>query len=85
MGAEMAIPLIFRKELKDAKDQQAKTGELLAVYKEKFYNPYRAAARLQVDEVIVPAETRKHLIMALDAIKTKRETIPARKNSNIPL
>ena len=85
MGAEMAIPLIFRKELKEAKDQKAKMEELLAEYREKFYNPMRAAARLQVDDVIVPAETRKHLIMALDTIKTKRESLPPKKNSNMPL
>jgi acetyl-CoA carboxylase carboxyltransferase component len=85
MGAEMAVPLIFRKELKEAKDKKAREAELLKEYRDTFYNPYRAAARLQVDEVIIPAETRKHLIMALDAIKTKRETLPSKKNSNMPL
>jgi acetyl-CoA carboxylase carboxyltransferase component len=85
MGAEMAIPLIFRKELAAAGDKKAKEAELVAQYRDKFYNPYRAAARLQVDEVIVPSETRRHLLTALDAIRTKRETIPAKKNDNIPL
>lgn len=85
MGAEMAVALIFRKELKEAGDRKAKEDELLGKYRDKFYNPYGAAARLQIDEVIVPAETRKYLIMALDVVKTKRETIPAKKNSNMPL
>ncbi len=85
MGAEMAVPLIFGKEIGQAQDPDRKRSELMAEYHEKFYSPYRAAERLQVDEVIVPAETRKHLIRALDTIKSKRETTPARKNSNIPL
>ncbi|MBW2262527.1 MAG: methylmalonyl-CoA carboxyltransferase [Deltaproteobacteria bacterium] len=85
MGAEMAVPLIFRKDLKAADDPEARRKELLEEYKEKFSNPYRAAERLQVDEVIVPAETRKHVIRALDITKSKRETIPAKKNDNIPL
>jgi methylmalonyl-CoA carboxyltransferase large subunit len=85
MGAEMAIPLIFRKELGAAADKKAKEAELLQDYRDKFYNPYRAAARLQVDEVILPSETRQHLVRALEAVRTKRETIPAKKNDNIPL
>jgi methylmalonyl-CoA carboxyltransferase large subunit len=85
MGAEMAIPLIFRKELGAAADKKAKEAELLQEYRDKFYNPYRAAARLQVDEVILPSETRQHLVRALEAVRTKRETIPAKKNDNIPL
>jgi acetyl-CoA carboxylase carboxyltransferase component len=85
MGTKMAVPLIFGKQIKAADDPDKKREELEEEYTEKFYSPYRAAERLQVDEVIVPAETRKHLIKALDTIKTKRETIPARKNSNIPL
>ena len=85
MGAEMAIPLIFRKELAAATDKKAKEAELLKQYRDKFYNPYRAAARLQIDEVIVPSETRQHLLTALETIRAKRETIPAKKNDNIPL
>jgi acetyl-CoA carboxylase carboxyltransferase component len=85
MGAEMAVPLIFGKEIGAADDPDRRRQELIDEYHEKFYSPYRAAERLQVDEVIVPAETRKHVIKALDAVKTKRETIPARKNDNIPL
>lgn len=85
MGAEMAIPLIFRKELAAAADKRAKQAELLEQYRDKFYNPYRAAARLQVDEVIVPSETRRHLVEALETVRTKREALPAKKNDNIPL
>jgi methylmalonyl-CoA carboxyltransferase large subunit len=85
MGAEMAIPLIFRKELAAAKDRKAKEAELLAEYRRTFYTPFRAAARLQVDEVIVPSETRRHLLAALETVRTKREAIPAKKNDNIPL
>jgi methylmalonyl-CoA carboxyltransferase large subunit len=85
MGAEMAVPLIFRKDLAAADDPKARRKELVEEYEEKFSNPYRAAERLQVDEVIVPAETRKHVIKALDMAKSKRETVPAKKNDNIPL
>jgi methylmalonyl-CoA carboxyltransferase large subunit len=85
MGAEGAVPLIFRKELAAAPDPRKRQAELLAEYREKLYNPYRAAARLQVDDVIVPSETRRHLRKALETIRTKRETIPAKKNDNIPL
>ena len=85
MGAEMAIPLIFRKELASTKDRKAKQTELLAEYRKTFYTPFRAAARLQVDKVIVPSKTRRHLLAALDTVRTKRESIPAKKNDNIPL
>jgi len=85
MGAEMAVPLIFRKELAAAADRKAREAELLRQYRETFYHPYRAAARLQVDDVIVPSETRRHLLEALETVRTKRETIPAKKNDNIPL
>jgi len=85
MGAEMAVPLVFRKEIDQAEDKEGRRRELVADYEERFSNPYRAAERLQVDEVIVPAETRKHLIRALDTTRSKRETIPAKKNDNIPL
>jgi acetyl-CoA carboxylase carboxyltransferase component len=85
MGADMAVPLVFRKEIEAAADGEARRRELVAEYEDRFSNPYRAAERLQVDEVIVPAETRKHLIRALDTTKSKRETIPAKKNDNIPL
>ena len=77
MGAEMAVPLVFRKDLKAADDPKAKREELIEEYQEKFSNPYRAAERLQVDEVIVPAETRKHVIRALDLTKSKLVTLSA--------
>ncbi len=85
MGAEMAVPLVFRKELAAAENADKKREELIREYREKLYNPYRAAARLQVDDVIAPSETRRRLVEALDAVRTKREALPAKKNDNIPL
>jgi propionyl-CoA carboxylase beta chain len=85
MGPEGAVNIIFRKELEDASDPEARRAELIADYKERFANPYAAAERGYVDDVIEPRTTRRVLIGALEASATKREPRPQRKHGNIPL
>ncbi len=85
MGPDGAVNIIFRKELKAAKDPKAKHAELVANYRERFATPFFAAERGYVDDVIEPRMTRKRLIDALLAIRNKREDRPARKHGNIPL
>ena len=85
MGSEGAVNVIFRREIQSASDPQAKRKELIARYEEQFSNPYIAAERGFVDDVIEPAETRPKLIAALRMLRTKREQVPPRKHGNIPL
>ncbi|MFN2628059.1 MAG: acyl-CoA carboxylase subunit beta [Gaiellaceae bacterium] len=85
MGPEGAVNIIFRKELEDAADPDARRAELIADYKERFANPYTAAERGYVDDVIEPRRTRPMLIDALETALTKREPRPQRKHGNIPL
>jgi acetyl-CoA carboxylase carboxyltransferase component len=85
MGPEGAINIIFRDELTKAKDQSAKRKELVRLYREKFANPYIAAERGYLDDVIQPSDTREILINYLQVLKTKREARPPRKHGNIPL
>jgi acetyl-CoA carboxylase carboxyltransferase component len=85
MGSEGAVNVIFRKEIQAADDPAKKRAELIAKYEEQFNNPYAAAERGYVDDVIEPAETRPRLIQTLRMLKTKREQVPPRKHGNIPL
>jgi propionyl-CoA carboxylase beta chain len=85
MGPEGAVNIIFRKELEDADDPDARREELIADYRERFANPYTAAERGYVDEVIEPRRTRPVLADALETALTKREPRPKRKHGNIPL
>ena len=85
MGPDGAVNIIFRHELADAEDPDARRAELIAEYKERFANPYTAAERGYVDEVIEPRRTRPVLIDALRTAITKREPRPPRKHGNIPL
>jgi len=85
MGPEGAVNIIFRHELEDAEDPAARREELIADYKERFANPWSAAERGYVDEVIEPRRTRPVLISALETALTKREPRPRRKHGNIPL
>jgi len=85
MGPEGAINIIFRDELAKSKDPAAKRKELVKSYSEKFANPYVAAERGYLDDVIDPSDTREVLINYLDSLKTKREARPPRKHGNIPL
>jgi propionyl-CoA carboxylase beta subunit len=85
MGPEGAVNIIFRKELSAAKDQQAERQRLIADYRAKFANPYKAAELGYVDEVIKPEDTRPRVIRALQMLSTKRQENPPKKHGNIPL
>ena len=85
MGAAGAANIIHRKEIKSADDPKAKRAEKIREYEELFSNPYCAAARGYIDDVIVPSETRSRLIDALEALASKRELRPAKKHGNIPM
>ncbi len=85
MGPEGAVNIVFRRELEDADDAEARRAELIADYRERFANPYVAAERGYLDEVIEPRRTRPVLIDALETALTKREPRPPRKHGNIPL
>ncbi len=85
MGPDGAVNVIFRKELDKAEDPAARKAELVKDYREKFANPYIAAERGYVDDVIEPRETRARLINALEMLQNKRDANPAKKHGNIPL
>ncbi len=85
MGPEGAVNIIFRRELEEAVDPEARRAELIAEYKEQFANPYTAAERGYVDDVIEPRRTRPVFIDALETALTKAEPRPRRKHGNIPL
>jgi len=85
MGPDGAVNIIFRKELEKAKDPLKRKAELVAEYREKFANPYIAAERGYLDDVIEPKETRPRLINALEMLNNKRDANPAKKHGNIPL
>jgi propionyl-CoA carboxylase beta chain len=85
MGPEGAVNIVFRSELEGSEEPDARRSELIADYKERFANPYTAAERGYVDEVIEPRRTRPVLIDALRTAVTKRERTPPRKHGNIPL
>lgn len=85
MGADGAVNIIFRNELKDAKDQIKKKNELVEEYKSTFANPYKAAELGYIDEVIEPSLTRIKIIRALELLRYKRDTNPPKKHGNIPL
>jgi propionyl-CoA carboxylase beta chain len=85
MGPEGAVNIIFRKELEGADDAAATRAELITDYRERFANPYVAAERGYVDDVIEPRRTRAVLADALETTLTKRERRPPRKHGNIPL
>jgi acetyl-CoA carboxylase carboxyltransferase component len=89
MGPEGAVNIVFRRELAEAErnggDAAARRARLIEDYKERFANPYIAAERGYVDDVIEPEETRAWLVRALETSLTKRETPPSRKHGNIPL
>jgi propionyl-CoA carboxylase beta subunit len=85
MGPEGAVNIVFRHELEGAEEPEERRAELIADYLERFANPYSAAERGYVDDVIEPRRTRPYLIRALEATLTKREPGPKRKHGNIPL
>ncbi|TAK14816.1 MAG: acyl-CoA carboxylase subunit beta [Anaerolineae bacterium] len=85
MGPDGAVNIIFRKEIAEAKDPVARKAELVAEYRAKFANPFVAASRGFIDDVIEPSDTRPRLINALEMLSNKRDTNPAKKHGNIPL
>ncbi|OLE51069.1 MAG: methylmalonyl-CoA carboxyltransferase [Acidobacteria bacterium 13_1_20CM_3_53_8] len=85
MGAEGAVGVLYRRELSEAQDKETVRRERIAEFEEKFANPYIAAERGFVDEVIEPAFTRPKLIRALKLLENKRDTNPPKKHGNIPL
>ena len=85
MGPQGAVEVIYRRELADASDPEARRSELVAEYTERFSNPYAAAERGYVDDVIDPADTRSKLVSGLEMLRSKREELPRRKHGNIPL
>jgi len=85
MGADGAVNIIFRNEIKNSPNPDETRKLLVAEYQEKFASPYKAAELGYVDEIIEPEETRPKIIQALDVLKTKVDTNPWRKHGNIPL
>ncbi len=85
MGPDGAVSIISRKEIDEAKDPVQKKAALVAEYREKFANPYVAAQRGFIDDVIEPRETRPRLINALEMLQNKRDSNPPKKHGNIPL
>ena len=85
MGAKGAAEIIFRKEISGASDPAAKLAEKEAEYAELFANPYNAAGRGYVDEVISPSDTREKLIKAFEMLKNKVRNYPRKKHGNVPL
>jgi len=85
MGPEGAVNIIFRKELAKGDNPDERKAELVAEYREKFANPYIAASRGYIDDVIEPRETRPRLINALEMLSNKRDTNPPKKHGCIPL
>jgi propionyl-CoA carboxylase beta chain len=85
MGAKGAVEILYRREIAAADDPAARSEELKDEYAGRFANPYSAAARGYVDDVIDPRETRPRLISAFDMLQNKRDTNPPRKHGNLPL
>jgi acetyl-CoA carboxylase carboxyltransferase component len=85
MGAAGAVEIVYRSELLEAADPEARRAELVEEYTERHANPYEAAERGYVDDVIDPAETRRVLTRSLEMLITKREELPKRKHGNVPL
>ena len=85
MGPEGAVNIIFRKELAQSEDIERRRAELVSDYREKFANPYIAASRGFIDDVIEPRETRPRLVNALEMAANKRDANPAKKHGCIPL
>jgi acetyl-CoA carboxylase carboxyltransferase component len=85
MGSQGAVEIVYRRDLADAKDPAARREELIDEYAERYANPYLAAERGYIDDVIDPADTRRLLATSLEMLSTKREDLPKRKHGNMPL
>jgi acetyl-CoA carboxylase carboxyltransferase component len=85
MGPEGAVNMLYRREIEAAPDPDAARARRVEEFREKFANPYVAASRGFIDEVIRPRQTRAKLTAALAALETKRDRNPPKKHGNIPL
>jgi acetyl-CoA carboxylase carboxyltransferase component len=85
MGPEGAVNVIHREAIRNAADGDAKRAELIQEYKDMTANPYVAASRGIIDDVIDPAETRIKVIRSFEMLQDKRDTLPPKKHGNIPL
>ena len=85
MGPDGAVNIIYRKELDTAEDLALEKDNLVQEFRQKFANPYVAAEKGFVDEVIMPRETRQKLICALNMLENKKDNVPPKKHGNIPL
>jgi acetyl-CoA carboxylase carboxyltransferase component len=85
MGPDAAVNIIFRKDMEKADDPDTRKTELIQEYREKFANPFIAAERGYLDDIIEPHETRPRLINALEMLQNKRDSNPTKKHGNIPL
>jgi len=85
MGPKGAVEIIFNKDIKNAEDPEAKLDEMINMYRDKFANPFIAAGRGYVDDVIEPAQTRMKLVNVFQILKTKVDNNPKKKHSDIPL
>ena len=85
MGAEGAVNILYRRQLKEMEDAEAKRERLVAEFREKSSRPYAAAASGHIDDVLIPAETRPRLIAALELLRDKQVRLPPKKHGNIPL
>jgi propionyl-CoA carboxylase beta chain len=85
MGAQGAVNILYRTELGQADDPEARRAELISEYEDTLANPYLAAERGYIDAVIAPHETRAEIVRSLRLLRNKRETLPPKKHGNIPL
>jgi propionyl-CoA carboxylase beta chain len=85
MGAQGAVNILHRRTIAAADDPEAARSELIADYEDTLLNPYTAAERGYVDAVIMPSETRRHIVRGLRTLRNKREQLPPKKHGNIPL
>jgi propionyl-CoA carboxylase beta chain len=85
MGAEGAVNILYRREIEAAADPAAMRAARIDEYRKTFANPFIAAQRGFIDEIILPRDTRRKLITALSSLETKRERNPPKKHGNIPL
>jgi len=85
MGAEGAVNILYRKQLKTMEDPEAERARLVAEFREKFSRPYAPAASGHIDDILIPAETRPRLIAALELLRDKQVKLPPKKHGNMPL
>ncbi len=85
MGPQGAVEILYRRELQEAADPAARRDELVEDYTERYANPYNAAERGYIDDVIDPTETRAKIIAGFELLRSKREELPKRKHGNVPL